>query len=354
MTSVEYDAAVNDALERLVHAGFFFGGSNEFRGFVMHAPMGAEALATLGFCDQVPGWVDWYASVRSINSMPEPFSPIDPGNEGEWRAALGQVRQIADWAALFRHQIDDAGWRATLATWWPRLMPGMMAGLTHGVIRSAHAVRSVAISETPTALQLNELASGLALWAAKYQPPAGAMARSARVNGSVSTGASSLFAAADTRLTESVDVALMELSSTCAGWYAKLPRGGNPVAPIHTITAPAALRMTLPQLPPELARPSYETMRDVCGTLLHQFASWPGDAPRTSPMEGDGIDSDSPAVQERIVQEAVGSRDEHAIKLSEAAMREYAANPDSRYFAAAQHALALLRPGSSRSNARFP
>lgn len=43
---MEYDAAVNDALDRLVHAGFFFGGSNEFSGYAMHAPMGAEAIPT--------------------------------------------------------------------------------------------------------------------------------------------------------------------------------------------------------------------------------------------------------------------------------------------------------------------
>jgi Questin oxidase-like len=342
MTNEKYDAAVNDALERLVHAGFFFGGSNEFRGFAMHAPMGAEALATLGFCDQVPGWVDWYATVRPINSVPEPLSPIDPGDAAEWRPALGQVRRIADWAALFRHQIDDAGWRAALATWWPRLMPGMLAGLTHGLIRTAHAVRSVASTETPSTRQLNELANGLALWAAKYEPPTGAMARGARVIGTVRTfgrqPTSHLFAAADARLTESVDAALIELSSACAGRYAELPPGGNPVPSIHTITAPAALRMTLPQLPPELARPSYEAIRDVCGTLLRLFASHTGRA-------GDPpIDGDSPAVQERIVAEAVELRDEHGIKLAEAATREYATNPDPRYFAAAQHALILLRP----------
>jgi Questin oxidase-like len=336
---MEYEAAVNDALERLVHAGFFFGGSNEFRGFAMHAPMGAEALATLGFCNQVPGWVDWYATARTINSLPAPLSPIGTGSEAEWRAALGQVSRIADWAVLFQRQIVDIGWRATLATWWPRLTPGMLGGLTHGLIRTAHAVRSVASSGTPSALQLNELASGLALWAAKYQPLEG-MTCGTQANGTVRTlwpPAASLFATADARLAESVDVALLELSSACAGRYADLPPVGNPVAPIHMITAPAALRMTLPQLPPELAQPSYEAIREVCGTLLHMFTSRAGHAQQSPPIDGD-----SPAVQEQIIREAVESRDEHAIKLSEAARREYAAKPDPRYFDAAHHALALL------------
>jgi Questin oxidase-like len=349
MTYGKYDAAVNEALERLVHAGFFFGSRSEFRGFAMHAPMGAEALATLGFCDQVPGWVDWYATVRAISSVPEPVSAIDPDHEADWQAALGQVKRLADWAALFRHEIDDAGWRTALATWWPRLMPGMLAGLTHGLIRTAHAVRSVASTETPSTLQLHELANGLAFWAGMYQPPTGALARGARVIGTVKTigrqPPSALFATADARLSESVDAALMELSAACAGRYALLSPAGNPVAPIHAMTAPAALRMTLPQLPPELAQPSYEAVRDVCGTVLRVFASRTGRDSGTPPIDGD-----DPAVQARIVHEAVELRDEHAIKISEAATREYAANPDPRYFAAAHHALELLRP-VSRSNA---
>lgn len=345
MTNEEYHAAVNEALERLLHAGFFFGSRSQFRGFAMHAPMGAEALATLGFCDQVPAWVDWYATVRTISSVPEPVSAIDPGHEADWRAALGQVRRLADWAALFQHEIDDAGWRAALATWWPRLMPGMLAGLTHGLIRTAHAVRSLASTDRPSTLQLHELANGLAFWAALYQPPTGALARGARVIGAVKTigrlPTSTLFAAADARLGESADAALMELSATCAGRYAVLAPGGNPVAPIHTITAPAALRMTLPQLPPELAQPSYEAMRGICGTLLRMFASRTGHDDETPPVDGD-----DPVVQTSIVHEAVALRDEHAIKISEAATREYATNPDPRYFAAAHHALELLRPVS--------
>jgi hypothetical protein len=323
----QYDTAINEALDRLLHAGFFFGGRNGFRGFAMHAPMGAEALATLGFCDQVPDWVDWYAKVRAISAAPEPIAAIDRGDDADWRAALGQPSRLADWAALFRHEIDDAGWRTALATWWPRLMPGMLAGLTHGLIRTAHAVRSVASTQAPSTLQLHELANGLAFWAALYQPPAGARA-------------TVTFTAADARLEESVDAALTELSAECAGRYAARPPGGNPVAPIHTITAPAALRMTLPHLPPELARPSYEAVRGICATLLRTYSSRGGPGSQTPPIDGD-----DPAVQTWIVHEAVATRDEHAIKISEAAAREYAAHPDPRYFAAAHHALELLRPG---------
>ena len=48
-------------------------------------------------------------------------------------------------------------------------MWGIGAGLTHGLIRTTLAVRSIGYSdEHPTALQLHELAAGLAYWATMY------------------------------------------------------------------------------------------------------------------------------------------------------------------------------------------
>lgn len=342
MSEVAYDDAVNEALDRLDRAGFFFGGGgagNRLRGFAIHAPMGAEALATLGCGDQVPGWVDWYASVRGLGALPEPVTPIDPGDTASWRPALGETRRLADWAALFRRQIDELGWHQTLVTWWPRLTPGMLAGLTHGLIRTAHAVRSVSTVPRPSAAQLHELANGLAFWAAMYQPPNSAMARGAKVIGTVKTlgqrPRSKLFAVADARLDTSVDAALAELGAIAAGQYLSV-QGGNPVPAIHTITAPAALRMVLPHLPPEFALPSYEAVRDVSGTLLNILTG------RSREPLPPAVDGDDPAVQRSIVEAAVALRDEHAIKISEAARREYADHPDPRYFAAAHHAIGLL------------
>lgn len=339
MPEVPYDAAINEALDRLDHAGFFFGRGNQLRGFAIHAPMGAEALATLGHGDQVAGWVDWYAALRGLGAPPDPVSPIDPADTASWRGALGETRRLADWAGLFRREIDRLGWHETLVAWWPRLTPGMLAGLTHGLIRTAHAVRSVATVETPSPAQLRELANGLAFWAAMYQPPSSAMARGAKVVGTVRTlgmqPGSRLFATADAKLAVSVDAALAELGAIGAGRYLLVRPGGNPVPAIHTVTAPAALRMVLPHLPAEFARPSYAAVRDVSGTLLNVFTGRGRPATAT-------VDSHDPAVRERIVAQAVELRDEHAIKIAEAAAREYAVNPDPRYFAAAQHAYELL------------
>jgi hypothetical protein len=43
----------------------------------------------------------------------------------------------------------------------------MSASATHGIIRVGHAVRSLAVAETPA--RHSELASSLAYWAATYQ-----------------------------------------------------------------------------------------------------------------------------------------------------------------------------------------
>lgn len=343
MADVPYETAVNEALERLAHAGFFLGAGgpgNQLRGFALHAPMGAEALAALGHGDLVPGWVDGYAVRRGFGAPPDPFAPIDGDDPASWREALGRTRRLADWAALFRRQIDDTGWHATLVAWWPRLAPGMMAGLTHGLIRTAHAVRSASAVAEPTPLQLHEIANGLAFWAAMYQLPSSAMARGARAIGTVRTlgrrPADKLFAAADALVGRSVDAAVAELGAVSAAHYLKVP-GRVPVPAIHTVTAPAALRLMLPLLPPELGPRSYEAIRDVCGTLLNLFAAGgPDDVPEPA------VDGADPAVQRRVLDAAVELGDEHGIKIAEAARREFADHPDPRYFAAAHHAVTLL------------
>lgn len=336
-----YESAINEALARLDHAGFFFGHGNQLRGFAIHAPMGAEALATLGHEDEVPSWVDWYAALRGLGEPPDRMAPIDPADPSSWRAALGETRRLTDWAVLFRREIAEHGWHGTLVTWWPRLTPGMLAGLTHGLIRTAHAVRGITTVEEPSEQQLHELANGLAFWAGLYQPATGAMARGAKAVGAVTSlgrqSAGKLFAAADAKLDTSVDAALAELAAIGAGRYLTTAPGGNPVPAVHTVTAPAALRMVLPHLPAELARPSYEAARDVSGTLINLFTGRGGRAAGEPAV--DGADPDT---QRRIIERAVEMRDEHAIKISEAARREYAAHPDPRCFQAAHHAQILL------------
>ena len=72
MGSVDYTDAVDAALDRLRTTGFYIG---DF--FANHGPMAAEALAKLGYCDEVDGWVDANIAHRDHRPLPKPGEPID-------------------------------------------------------------------------------------------------------------------------------------------------------------------------------------------------------------------------------------------------------------------------------------
>ena len=55
-------------------------------------------------------------------------------------------------------------------------LTGLLAGLTHGLIRTAHAVRCLSATEYPKDPALQELSRGLAYWAARYRPLPGEVA----------------------------------------------------------------------------------------------------------------------------------------------------------------------------------
>ena len=76
------------------------------------------------------------------------------------------------WTAYFGREVSEQPWRQALETWWPRLLPGVAAAATHGVIRVGHAVRALA-EDGEDADHLAELAHGLAYWAARWQPVPG-------------------------------------------------------------------------------------------------------------------------------------------------------------------------------------
>ena len=80
MGSVDYIDAVDAALDRLRTTGFYIG---DF--FANHGPMAAEALAKLGYCDEVDGWVDANIAHRDHRPCPNPASPSTIGG---WRWAI--------------------------------------------------------------------------------------------------------------------------------------------------------------------------------------------------------------------------------------------------------------------------
>ena len=104
------------------------------------------------------------ASVARSDGGPRPCRP-------EWGEHLGDSNLLGDWTAFMRSRAERLGWEDLLLLWWPRLLPGLAASATHGVIRPAHALRSLSTSPeaAPEPLLIDELAQGLAFWAARYQ-----------------------------------------------------------------------------------------------------------------------------------------------------------------------------------------
>ena len=153
--------ALDEAYQRLHATG------PEFDGWLSnHGPMAAEAMVRHGHAGQVHRWLDGY--MERLEEFPRGTGPIGP----DWQDALGDPRRIADWTACFRREVTEQPWRQVLQTWWPRLLPGVAAAATHGVIRVGHAVRALTEDGTD-ADHLAELAHGLAYWAARWQPVPG-------------------------------------------------------------------------------------------------------------------------------------------------------------------------------------
>lgn len=306
MSKISYGDTIDDALDRLREVGFEFA-----PGFVNHAPMAAETLATIGRGDVVASWVEDNKRLRHYLDPPEGGDRIAADDPREWRAALGDFGRVRDWADMFEAELARRPWPEVLIEWWPRLMPGMFGMLTHGLIRTAHAVRSLRTTPEPSPLQLRELAQALGYWAARHSPVP-----------QPSQESLALLPPAG----EDIASSLSELTVTCAGIFTeRAPRQPVPLA--HTITAPAALRLVLPQLPADLHRPAYDTVRRACAVMWDRFPSG-----RDVPTAAPGY---RPPPQPSLVADAVDLGDEHAIKLTEACGREHALRPDDRYQAAA-------------------
>src|SRR5262249_38730503 len=141
-------------------------------------------------------WLDRY--VPRLQDLPAAADPITKDN---WLDALGEPRRLPDWTEWFRDRLWEEPWAEGLATWWPRWLPGLVPGSTHGVIRVGHAVRTLTGAGGPAGVTgergdpaateegarasgagaaegpaLDELAHGLAFWAARYRPLPGAAA----------------------------------------------------------------------------------------------------------------------------------------------------------------------------------
>ncbi|MCC5575851.1 DUF4243 domain-containing protein [Microtetraspora sp. AC03309] len=333
---------LDEALVRLAPTG------PEYRGGLSnHGPMVAEALVRLGAAETIADWVSGY--LPRLDGGPD-----TRGRVTDWRAALGDRRRVGDWTAYFTERLTEAPWRAVLAEWWPRLTPGLAAGATHGVIRTSHAVRALAEQETPP--RLTELAQALAYWAAGYVELPGrpltsgvrTLEQAVAVLPILELAPTELivahlahlrdlpeFAGVVSSLRPPTDVAadLTELTRVFAGVF--LTHGRHaPIDFIHAVTAPVAVSSVLDHLPRELWRPTYDALWQVAAALYSGFA-YQGTA--------EPLPSDDPPAPGELAGRAAETGDAHAIKLTEAALRQHARTGDPVFLHAAARSVELLR-----------
>jgi questin oxidase-like protein len=323
-------------------------------GFSNHAPMCIEAMCAMGRHDSVMPWFERYRHWLA----PRP-SRVARLTDGNWRAALGDVRRVEDWFEYFRNELEDRPWHEVLDEWAGRLAPGIMAAATHGVIRTGHATRAIAIEDNPA--RRRELADGLAYWAAEYLPlpaerhaPARAMPSEAIVRvqmipaeirhgnfGSFTDSLAQLDSFAPFKYTlDAVDTSgsasafVSDLTSTFARVFlANAHDVYTTIAFVHSVTGPSALRPMLPHLDDATAHTALAYGWQAAAAMYATFGS-SADLRRVDEAEIRGVDE--------LIERAIACGDEHAIKFTEVCLREYALNPNPAFLAAAQHATRML------------
>lgn len=338
---------LDDVLDRFATTGPEFG-----QGLSNHGPMAAEALVRMGRADAIERWSEWYA--RRLAEHPESRNAIDPAT---WREALGDMRRAGDWIAFFDREVREQPWLDVLETWVARLGPGIMAGATHGILRVAHAVRTLNAGESPA--RLHELAEGLGYWAARYQelptthgdpgtmnvPEALALVprvdparrKYGLIFDAVKVIEPDAFAPVANYVVTDGDVAafVSDLTRTFVRHYLANAEK-SAIGFVHTVTAPSALRTLAPNLSSATREAMLRYGWQACAAIYAAY--------------GDVAAGDVPAVDakvefdaEDLIDQAVSSRDEHAIKFTEACLKEHRITGDPAFIVAAQDVVVRFR-----------
>jgi hypothetical protein len=369
---------LGEAYQRLHQTG------PEFDGWLSnHGPMAAEAMVRHGHAGNVGAWLDRYS--RRLEELPRGRDPIGP----DWPEALGDPRRIGDWTGFFGREAAEEPWRQVLGRWWPRLLPGVAASATHGIIRVGHAIRAL-LADGEDAAHVTELAHGLAYWAARWQPIPG-VRTPARVPPTGGAGWHPAGLAPDAGLTPaaglSPDAGLTPAAALAAvpriahqsggfrerlarlagleGWPAALGAPviadpeqartwlagladaavtrylhyahGSPVMLVHSATAPTAIFRTLPALSRDLWAPSAAAGWEAAAALTAIYAPPEPAPPGTRPAAPSG-----PGASDEAFARAVAHGDEHVIKFADTAAEVHARTGDPAALAAAVHAAGLV------------
>ena len=329
------DGILDEAFERFAKTGPEFG-----PGLANHGPMGADSLVALGRADAVQTWSKWY-----VPRLREPASARKAIARDEWREALGQIERVADWVLFFERTLAATPWADVVEQWVARLAPGAMA--SHGVLRTAHAVRALDRGATPA--RVHELAEGLGYWAARYQELPGRHVRNGQLRVaealdrverlSPEADRRGLFTTVVNQVGTTTDfepvidlvspeIPLGEFISDLTNVFVREYLANathSSIAFIHTVTAPSSLRFLEPHLSTDTGRSIMLYMWQSCAAMEAAFARTP-----TASVSVDGGVFD----EEDLIAQTVDARDEHAIKFVEACLREYRLSGNPEFIAA--------------------
>ncbi|MCH8025550.1 MAG: DUF4243 domain-containing protein [Chloroflexi bacterium] len=104
---------------------------------------------------------------------------------------------------------------------------------------------------------------------------------------------------------------------------------------IHSVTGPSAVRLLAPHISRETAASALRYGWQAAAALYAGF----GESTAAGAIEDTDHNIDD------LIDSAIATNDEHAIKFTEACLREHALNPKPVYLAAARDTTARLRPG---------
>ncbi|MDR3617699.1 MAG: questin oxidase family protein [Candidatus Obscuribacterales bacterium] len=342
-------STIDDALILLSDTGPEYGS-----GLSNHGPMLAEALITLNQADLVMPWLERYK--LSLRPLPPNHNSI---NERNYHSALGDISRFRDWQTFFQAELKEKPWKLVLNTWVDRLAPGFIAAAMHGIIRTGHAARSLTQNESDNAI--TELASGLAYWAARYQALSETESRPPVVFSSVYDALQNIELLPEAqrerreliveevadiqnmaRFPETINILdqneepgtmLSHLTEGFAFMFAcNAEPSGSVIALVHALTGPYALRHMLPYLAVPVAKRALKYAWQASAALYVRYGL------------GLQVATNNGAIctETDLIERAVATDDEHAVKFVEACITEHRLNPDPVYLSAAALCCRLL------------
>lgn len=354
--------ALAEVYQRLRSTGPEFAGDEEGNnGLTNHAPMAAEVMIRRGLDLDVQRWLDDY--VPRLEEAPSPSQRIQPTS---WEEAVGQPARLGDWTLFFEEQLAERHWQEVLNTWWPRLIHGVLAGSTHGLIRVSHAVRGLSDGRVSEASARVELARGLAFWAARARAVPGATAPAGTLDAEAALAAvpllpdqsgfiaqrlprlghlegwsTALTALRHPRTERDVPRVLENLVHGAARRYLVVGYA-SPVLLVHTVTAPNAVLHCLPHLDQQHWRPSLTAVWASAAALQAAYGAATPKPPELATATQSGLSIST------VLDRSAWHGDEHVIKLTDALVEAYERQHDPALLAAAVSAGELIgRPSAA-------